>query len=278
MMKLLLVLMAAALTSGCAGRLFYYPDHNVYQMPKDPHEEVTFVSGDGTKLSGWFVPAMGQAIGTVIHFHGNAQNMTAHYSYVDWLPVEGFNVFVFDYRGYGKSGGPPDRQGVYEDCLAAIQYVCRRKDVDRDKLLIFGQSLGGANALAVMGENRFPGVKAVAADSPFYSYRSVARDKIDDMPVLWLLKWPLSFLLLGNSHSPGPVVANISPTPLLLIHGNADQVIPYHHSQWLFQEAKEPKTLLTVKGGGHTTAISRYGLLYRRQLVDFFKRALEAAK
>lgn len=91
--------------TGCVNKYFYYPTAQVYQTPNQiglPHEVVTFQSADGTKLSGWFIPAVGKPLGTVIHFHGNAQNMTAHFSFVDWLPGSGFNLFVFDYRGHGS--------------------------------------------------------------------------------------------------------------------------------------------------------------------------------
>lgn len=117
-MKKIAILALLLLSSGCASRFLYYPDHRVYQTPQRKGlrcEEVNFVSHDGTALTGWFVPATGKAIGTVIHFHGNAQNMTAHFSFVDWLPEEGFNVFTFDYRGYGRSAGAPERQGVFDD-------------------------------------------------------------------------------------------------------------------------------------------------------------------
>jgi cephalosporin-C deacetylase-like acetyl esterase len=78
--------------------LFYYPDSRVYSTPAGaglPYQDVWFTSRDGTKLHGWFIPAasQGPALGTVVHFHGNAQNMTAHVSFVSWLPAEGFNVF-----------------------------------------------------------------------------------------------------------------------------------------------------------------------------------------
>ena len=266
------------LFTGCAGRFFYYPDHRVYQVPSQRgfrYEEVTFTSRDGTLLSGWFVPATRKPVGTIIHFHGNAQNMTAHFSYVDWLPAEGFNVFTFDYRGYGRSKGKPTRRGLYEDCLAAIDYVNSRSDVDTNTLLVLGQSLGGANALYTLGRNPELGVKAVAIDSAFYSYRSLTRDKIGGIPLLGLLKWPLSFLVIGNSHSPGAVIENIAPTPLLLIHGTADGVVPYRHAKALLDKAQNPKELWTIEGGQHTDAFVSHDDLYRKQLIDFYRNALK---
>lgn len=280
-MRKIALLVLLMLSSGCVDRFLYYPDRRMYQTPHQHglrFEEINFTSRDDTPLTGWFVPATRKAIGTVIHFHGNAQNMTAHFSFVDWLPYEGFNVFTFDYRGYGRSGGTPQRQGIHDDCVSAITYVQGRPDVDPNLLVILGQSLGGANALAVLAEKHFNGVRAVAIDSSFYSYRSIVRDKIGEMPIIWIAKWPLSFLLISNRHSPGTVVQNISPTPLLLVHGTSDHVIPYHHAQDLFEKAREPKQLWTVEGGDHTTAFTLYGASYRKRLVQFFTTAVQTEK
>ncbi len=275
----LLILFSLLLTlSGCVSRLFYYPDGVLYQIPsqrKLEFEEVYFRSKDGTKLYGWFVKAIGNPIGTVIHFHGNAQNMSAHFSFVDWLPSEGFNVFTFDYRGYGASQGNPSRQGIYEDCLAAIEYVQKRTDIDQKKIVILGQSLGGANAIAVIGSNDFKGIKAVAIESTFYSYRSIVRDKMERIFILSPLKWPLSFIIVSNKYSPSKVIDKVSPIPFLLIHGNSDQVIPYHHSKLLFDRAKQPKKLWTVEKGKHSEAFTKYGYIFRKILVHFYKDALE---
>src|SRR5512145_1917489 len=148
---LLLVVAVTFSCQGCVGGMFYYPDQEVYDTP-DRHglkyEDVTFPSRDGTSLSGWFIPAVGPPKGTVVHFHGNAQNMTSHFGFVSWLPSRGFNLFVFDYRGYGKSAGRPERQGIYEDSLAALDYIATRPGIDHDRLVVLGQSLGGANAIA----------------------------------------------------------------------------------------------------------------------------------
>jgi fermentation-respiration switch protein FrsA (DUF1100 family) len=277
----LAVMLLSLPCQGCVGGMFYHPDRTVYDTPERHglrYEEVSFRSKDGTALSGWFVPAVGTPRGTVIHFHGNAQNMTAHFSFVSWLPAEGFNLFVFDYRGYGRSEGKPDRKGVYEDSVAALEYVASRKDVDRNRLLVFGQSLGGANAIAAMGETRFPGIRAVAIESAFASYREIVRDKIGQMPVLSILKAPLSHLLIGDDHSPEKVVANIAPVPLLLIHGTADQVVSYRHGERLFDKARAPKELWTIKGGDHTAAFADPSSPYRQRLVRFFAVTLEEGK
>ncbi len=283
MRRALLLLHCAlmALCMGCANSVFYQPTRDVYQTPARygmKFEDVTFHSKDGTKLHGWFVPAAGDAIATVIHFHGNAQNMSAHFSFVKWLPAEGFNVFCFDYRGYGKSEGRPGRQGIYEDSVAAIEYVKSRTDVDQARLLVLGQSLGGANAIAAVGENDFDGIRAVVSECTFYSYRSIARDKIGLIPIVSLLKWPLSFVLVTNGHSPGDAIDRISPTPLMLIHGTADRVVPYHHGLKLKDKAREPKRFVTITDGRHTQAFTESCPQGRRELLKYFKAVLQKAK
>lgn len=276
--KLFLTLTPISLCTGCANLMFYYPTRQVYDTPAAhdlKYEDVEFTSQDGTKLSGWFVPAKSPPKGTVVHFHGNAQNMTAHFSFISWLPHEGFNVFVFDYRGYGKSGGAPTRDGIYADCIAALDYVMSRKDISQRKVVVLGQSLGGANAMAVMGKGYAGRVKAIAIDSSFYSYRLIVRDKIQQIPILSWFRWPLSFLVVSNARNPGSVIDRISPTPVMLIHGTEDQVIPYQHGLMLFAAAKDPKIFVSVPGGQHTDAFLRNDPTYRKQLVDFFCSALD---
>lgn len=251
--------------------LFYHPDAKVYRTPAQDgytFEEVEFASKDGTTLSGWFIPAKGDALGTVIHFHGNAQNMSAHYSFVAWLPATGFNLFVFDYRGYGKSKGKPSRQGVYEDGVSAVEYIKTRVDIDQSRIIIFGQSIGGANAIAVAGSNDFEGIVGVATESAFSTYKSVATDHAG------LLK-PLAPLAIGNKHSPKKVVKEIAPVPLLIIHGTHDKVVDYKHAKRLYKEAGEPKALWTIDNGRHTEALGRYRKEYAPRLHAVFKEWVE---
>jgi uncharacterized protein len=264
------------LLAGCANGYFYHPNQTVYSRPSDrglSYENVAFRSADGTRLTGWFLPARGKAKGTVIHFHGNAGNMTGHFGYVDWLPFAGFNLLVFDYRGYGQSEGRPGREGVYQDSLAAIQYVGTRKDVDPNRLLIFGQSLGGANAIAVVGGENPEGVRAIAVESAFSSYRQIVRDKIAQIPILSLLRWPLSFVVVTNGRSPDAVIADIAPIPLLIFHGTHDRVVPYSHGKRLFEKAGDPKALIPIPEAGHTQAL-HLGNAYRHRLIAFFEAAL----
>ena len=254
--------------SSCAQQAFYYPDHTDYGSPAQsglPYENVSFQSADGTRLHGWFVPARGvadakQARATIIHFHGNAQNLTAHWQAVKWLPEHGYNVFLFDYRGYGQSAGEPSPEGLFADSNAALDYVRSRPDVNPERLLVFGQSLGGTNAIAVVGAGNKAGVRAVAIESTFASYSKIGNDKI-----------PFAgSLLLRNTYAAERYVAQIAPIPVLFLHGTADQVIAPKHSQILYALAGEPKQLVLLEGGTHLGLDGNAE--YVRTLADFFRK------
>lgn len=217
-----------------------------------PVHEHSFESLDGTRLHGWFVEAATtNVLGTVVHFHGNAQNLTAHSSFVEWLPAAGYQLFMFDYRGYGKSAGRPSRRGLFEDGVAVLRYVRTLPEVDTNRIVILGQSLGGTTSMAVAGRHPELAGQAMIMDSAFYSYRRIVRDKIALIPILSLLRVPLSWVVISDAYSPAPTLPNISPTPILFIHGTADMVIPVHHAHRLYERAAEPRDILIIEGGKH---------------------------
>jgi fermentation-respiration switch protein FrsA (DUF1100 family) len=273
----LVIVLLPLLMGGCANSLFYYPDRKDYEAQigySIPHEDVWIATTDKLRLHGWFLKAQGASKGTVVFLHGNAQNLTSHVLYVSWLPEAGYNVLIVDYRGYGMSLGEPTRRGVYEDARAAWHYARTRKDVDPERLILFGQSLGGATALALAGREELPGLRAVVADSAFSSYGSIGREKILQIPVLGYLLWPFSPLIVSGELSAAPVVRKIAPVPLLLIHGDQDTVVPYAHSQRLYEKAEVPKLLWTLSGGQHTEAFARFRPTAAPRLLKFFEYAL----
>jgi fermentation-respiration switch protein FrsA (DUF1100 family) len=235
---------------------------------------VFFTSADGTRLHGWFVHAEGEPKGTVVHLHGNAQNLTSHYGFVAWLPRAGYNVFAFDYRGYGRSEGSPTIPGVMADGAAAIEYARGRADVDGDRILVLGQSLGAAVAATVVGRQQCPGVRGVVLDSGFSSFSGIVADKMRATMVLA----PLSFLapgLIDDADSPDRYVGRIAPRSVLLLHGKADRIIGSQHSERLYALAGEPKELHLVEGADHLEAMNNGGGAHRRITLQFFQRCLK---
>lgn len=253
-----ILIVVLALLPGCVNRLFYHPTRIEYRAPGSfgaPVREVTFESSDGTKLHGWFASATTtNVLGTVVHFHGNAQNLTAHSTFVEWLPTNGFHVFMFDYRGYGKSEGRPSRRGLFEDGVAALRYVRTLPEVDTNRIVVLGQSLGGATALAVAGRHPDLAGQAMVIDSAFYSYRRIVRDKIAVIPLMSLLRVPLSYLLITDAYTPSTTLGAIAPTPILYIHGTRDMVIPFHHAEWFRDHTPGPSDLLVIENGRHISA------------------------
>lgn len=269
-----LALMAIFLP-GCANRLFFYPDRILHHEPAHlglAPREVTFPSADGTRLHGWFCPAQGgPAKGTVVHLHGNAQNLTAHAAFVAWLPEAGYNLFVWDYRGYGQSEGSAERRGILKDAEAAFSFVRTIPEVNGAELYVIGQSLGGATAVSLLGRVKQPGVRAVVIDSAFASYRRLARETIAKMPLLRLLRVPLSWVLVGDHLSPLPVAGNLAGTPVVFVHGDEDPVIPWQHSRDLKHAVGPSAELWIIPGGGHTEAL--YHEEYRRRVLAFFEKS-----
>ncbi|MBX9849403.1 MAG: alpha/beta hydrolase [Rhodocyclaceae bacterium] len=250
-------------------RYFYFPDRIKYDSPERtglPFDTVAFNSSDGTHLSGWFIPAVGvaphHAKGSVIHMHGNAQNMTAHWTYAEWLPHQGYNLFTFDYRGYGNSHGSPEPQGMLEDAIAALDHMRHRNDIDTNQLFVFGQSLGGMLAIAAAASSP-QGVRAVLAEAPVHSYSAWAEDQM-----------PEKELALDDTHCASSYIAKLAPIPLLLIHSLTDRVVPYSHSTQLFSAASEPKHLETLTEGEHNDAMTeRHGTRYQDLALTFFAKA-----
>jgi fermentation-respiration switch protein FrsA (DUF1100 family) len=269
------VFLVALALSGCASLLFF-PERPFVGTPDQiglEYRDVAFASADGTPLHGWFLPAKGDPKATVVFFHGNAQNISTHIAAVFWLPARGFNVFLFDYRGFGRSGGEPDLAGANADGVAALAEARRLEGVDPERLVVFGQSIGGDIAVqAALGAGT-RGVRAVVLESAPSSYRRIVREKLGGFFLTWPFQWPLS-LLMSDRFSPEPVIGRLSPVPVLIIHGDADRVVPFHHGERLYAAAGPPKWFWRVEGGGHIEAFGRFGDVYRDRLVAFLEAVL----
>jgi len=262
--------------SGCASQFFFYPSKSLYGVPSalgQTFEDVWFKSLDGTELHGWWVKGEGEIQGTVLHCHGNAQNLSAHYAYVDWLPAAGYNVFVFDYRGYGWSKGKPSRSGAVKDTRAALREVLRRTETSGESVFVLGQSLGGAMALAALARESRDGVCGVAVDSAFSSYRGIVREKIALMPGVRYLCHPLSWMVILDRFQPRRSMGKLNGLPVLILHGTEDRVVPYHHAEKLFKAAHEPKYLVSIPDGRHTDALGSRRSQFANTLIEFFKTA-----
>lgn len=262
------------LLSACT-HVFFQPQQIQYMTPDKiglAYEDIYFNSSDGVKLHGWFLPAKGKAKGTLLFFHGNAENISTHIGNVYWLPAQNYNVFLPDYRGYGLSEGTPSLQGAQVDINSAMGYLLQRKDIDTDRIVILAQSLGGAMSLYNVAHSPYRSkIKALITESAFSDYRGIVREKLGSFWLTWPFQWPLS-LTIDNDYSPLLVVNKISPIPLLIIHGDKDQVVPLSHGQALFAAAMQPKEMWVIEGGGHIEALRHKE--YQVQLLEYLTRVL----
>lgn len=243
--------------AGCT-TAFFQPSTAIYQTPGQfglEYEPVEPRAADGTELFAWFLPARGEARATVLYLHGNAENISAHFANVAWLPARGFNVLALDYRGYGGSAGTPTLAGVQLDIDAAMRTLLARRDVDPDRIIVFGQSLGAALAVHYVAHSAYrSSVRAVVLDSPFSDYRRIVREKMAGFFLTWPFQW-MSQATVDNDYSPAASIKALAPIPVLFIHGEDDLVVPPHHSQQLYESAREPKQLWVLPDTGHIQGV-----------------------
>lgn len=275
LLRLSLLAVAAIVAIGCTD-VFFQPLRSHVFDPRDlgvHPQDIWLTAEDGVKLHAWLIPAVSERKGTILFLHGNAENVSTHIASVYWLPAEGYEVLLLEYRGYGRSGGEPSFAGLLQDVAAADRYLDSVAGVRRDRVVLLGQSLGGALALLYAGR---PGTKgrfrAVIADSAFADSRRIIRDSVARLPVLgFLLKYPLSWLI-DASYNPEDAVGRISPTPVLILHSMDDPIVPYTHGEALFEHAGSPKELWEYKGAGHIGALrSAEG---RKDLLEYLSRTV----
>ena len=258
-------------SAGCSS-LYFYPQKQLYDNPvarRFSPTDIHFKSSDGVALHGWFFRAIPEAKATILVFHGNAENLSTHVNSVLWLVQEGFNVFIFDYRGYGRSEGSPDLNGVHRDGQAALETALSLAQTKSNRVVVLGQSIGGE--IAVYTVANFPRKERIAAlviDSAFSSYRRIAREKLAAFYLTWFS------YLFNNTYSPEKWIGKVSPVPLLILHGERDTIVPVHHAETLFDAAGPPKELWLVPAEGHIRSFAND--IVRQQVVEYLERVLGA--
>ncbi len=256
----------------CNG-VFYQPDHVQYiqikQIPKSERpEDIRIPTADGQYLDAWhFSPRMKfrERNDTVIlHFHGNAQNLSSHFLQLFWLPDQGFHYIIVDYRGYGNSDGVASRQHIYEDVKSAIRYA----QGHYKNVILYGQSLGGAALLGgLLDIKNREHIKGVVIEASFASYQRIARRKLAHFWLTWPVQW-LGDVLVTDTYAPLGRVHELSPIPIVIVHGRADRVVEFVEGQDLYAEAASPKKFIAVGGANHLQCLSHIEV--RHQLVKLF--------
>ena len=274
LLKLLIAIVLLA-TAGCTS-LFFQPTHTRYpylELDRLIATTKTLTSKDGTPLKAWVFDSTAnikqygkQPVipkkGVALQFHGNAENMTSHYRFMIWLLFEGWDVITFDYRGYGDSEGSPSKlSGVKEDGIAALQFAEALASEIGKPLVVFGQSLGGNIAVAALSEYQPPSLSLLILDSSFYSFRSIAKEKLGSVWFLWPLQ-PLGYALVSNALGAGPILesdktrAAFKNMRALFLHSTNDPVVSYRQGDLLYESYPGPKLRMTTDALGHVNALA----------------------
>jgi fermentation-respiration switch protein FrsA (DUF1100 family) len=248
-------LLAALLNlAGCSSLLFY-PERGLPFTPEKAglaYRDVSLTTEDGTRLHGWWLPAKAgvPVKGTVLHLHGNGGNLAWHLGASWWLPEQGYQVLLVDYRGYGVSQGEPTLPAVYQDIAAALDWLQQAPEVQGKPLVLLGQSLGGAMGIHYLAQHpeqrqRF---KALVFDGVPASYRKVGQFALSTSWLTWPFQVPLSWLVPDGDSAIGSIDQLSSP-PKLFFHSIDDPIVPLANGLALYRAAPPPRVLQLTRGG-----------------------------
>ena len=245
-------------------QLVFFPESEVASTPAQvglQYEDVYLTAPDGLKLHGWFLPAPEDAVGpdtqTWLWFHGNGGNLGTRVGQLERAyRLLGVHQFIFDYRGYGNSQGRPSERGTYLDARAALSYLENRPDVDSSRIVYFGHSLGAAVAIE-LAVSRPPAGMALIA--PFSSIRDMAK-----------LALPLPFAgwVVRNHYNSVALIPKVH-APLVILHGELDEIVPHSQGLKLFEAANQPKRFVTLPGASHNNAHHVAADVMASALVEF---------
>ncbi|WP_122583241.1 alpha/beta hydrolase [Pseudomonas viridiflava] len=253
-MKLISILALLLSLAGCSSMLFY-PEAGLPFTPDKArleYRDVNLTAADGTRLHGWWLPAKAgvPVKGTVLHLHGNGGNMSWHLGGSWWLPEQGYQVLMLDYRGYGQSLGEPSLPAIYQDIQAAFDWLKAAPEVQGKPLVVLGQSIGGALAVHYLAEHpdERSRIKALVLDGVPASYRDVARNSLSNSWLTLPFRTPLSwFIPDGDSAVNG--LPRIAGTPMLIFHSMDDTLVPLVNGISVYKAAPPPRVLQLTRGG-----------------------------
>jgi fermentation-respiration switch protein FrsA (DUF1100 family) len=250
---------APAMWNTLVDSLVYFPDGELYGDPSDvglAFTDVTVATEDGERLHAWWVPTrLAPAKGHVLFLHGNAGNVSHRIEHARALTGAGLDVLLVDYRGYGQSTGRPSEEGLHRDARASLAALRAGGGVDPRRLVYMGESLGAAVALRLALET--PPLACVL-QSAFTSLQDVAREH-----------YPAALAsLAGGAYPSLERIAKIQ-SPVLIVHGADDEIVPVAHGRALLAAAPEPRHLVIVEGAGHNDVLNTMGSAYGTEVADW---------
>lgn len=237
--------------------LVYFPRREIESTPDQAgmaFENIEFQAADGVRLSGWYIPRDGSD-DVLLFCHGNAGNISDRLESIAIFHKLGLNVFIFDYRGYGRSQGKPGEEGTYLDAAAAWDYLVEERRIEPGRIVIFGRSLGGAVAAWLARERSSRGL---ILESSFTSIPDMGAETYPFFPVRLLSRF---------RYYTKEYVRKVT-CPVLIVHSRGDELVPFHHGEELFKAANEPREFLEIEGS-HNDGFLISGEEYQRELDRF---------
>ncbi len=258
-------------------KLIFFPPGVVQSTPADfgmAYEDLRLNAGDG-QVHGWWIPAPDSEAANspvIVYAHGNGSNLSDLVSRFQQFHNMGCAVMAVDYRGYGQSSGPfPNEQRVYEDIEAAWEYLIAQRQIEAKRIVLYGQSIGGAIALDLAIDH--PEAAGLIMESSFTSMREMVDYKFPLLPKIT----PIDIVLTQRFDSMGKMRS--LKIPLLLVHGTDDDIVPAHMSQQLYgatiASGNANSTLILIEGGDHNSLPSFGGDRYSEPIQTFVQMATE---
>ena len=234
-------------------KLLFQPSKELGSIPKEVQkQEVSIKTKDGETLHGYFLKAKKNTDKTIIYLHGNAGNVDEGWYRAGTEMQENVNanVLIVDYRGYGKSSGKPSREGVIKDARAMYEYLIKEKRINGSNISVFGKSMGGAIAveLAAKLKQENKPLRSLIIQSSFTSLRDVAKSIFPYIP---------GFIVRNDLLNSLELIKELN-IPVLISHGDKDELIPHEQSKRLYETANEPKKLIILEGAHHNDTSEYY--------------------
>jgi len=245
-------------------KFLYYPIKKIDYTPSEiglTYEDVYLDTSDGIKLNAWYIPAKDSNF-TILFCHGNGGNIMHRLDSIRLFNSLGLNCFIFDYRGYGKSQGKPTEAGTYLDSYAAYDWLINEMQIDPEKIIIFGRSIGGCIAAKLAAE---VDAALLVLESTFTSYVDMGKKFYWYMPVKLFARYKYRTI---------DYVKNVN-IPVLVIHSPDDELVPFEFGRLLYQAANEPREFIEISGGhndGFLTSGRTYTNAWKNRLQFLIER------